>query len=394
MAGHVGQVVYQVYVNGLAYSNAPMILNGELDQAWGQHDLFSLRIEYPRSFPNINNVSVWPDDTPIQIDWGRKPDVNSWYGYVNHHEITQQSTSGTNAMQIEYFCIGTSMVLNPEKSRVWKQVSPTYIAKQIAKENGFRAVVTPIDWILDYEVQVSESDFQFLNRIANKTGLRFWCSGGTLYMVAPDIALYGAGQGAVPVFTSNKLLTQQDTIRQFQMVKGKNLPGAVVANRAVFGIDAATGQVFSAVANPARATSRIIIRNDAVATNYQTAKNWITAMAKLSQYWIGASAQLFGSTLLYPGKLINMQGLALPDNMAGNWLVSSAKHKLLSSGTSNPTLDRYLTDVTVFRNTEGAPVQLAGSQPISPELTTCALNQGNLWISNTPGVITETLVNA
>jgi phage protein D len=393
MAGYVGQVVYQVYVNGLPYNNAPMILDGELDQVWGQHDLFTLRIEYPRTYPNINNVTVWPDDTPIQIDWGRKPDVNTWYGYVNHHEITQRADSGTNAMQVEYVCIGTSSVLNPETSRVWQSVSPTYIAKQIARENGFRAVVTPVNWVLEYEVQVSESNFQFLNRIAAKTGLRFWCSGGTLYMVAPDIALYGAGQGAIPSFTSNKLLTQQDTIRQFHLMKGRNLPGAVVANRAVFGVDQATGQVFSAVTNPSAPTSRTIIRNDAVVQNYQDAQNWVQAMTRLSQYWIGASAQLFGSTTLYPGKLITLSGAALPDNMSGAWLVASAEHKLLSSGTANPVLDRYMTDVTIFRNTENASVKLAGSQPISPELVSCSLNKGDLWISNTPGVITETLVN-
>src|SRR5580700_2069125 len=134
--GHLGPVIYQVFDNGVPYNNRPPILDASLTETFGVHDLFTLRIEFPFNSP-AGSLIPWPDNTPISIQWGQAPDLNWWYGYVNHHEIATNADSGTRLMQLTYTCIGTSNVLNSVTTTKWESVTPTYILKSIAAANGF-----------------------------------------------------------------------------------------------------------------------------------------------------------------------------------------------------------------------------------------------------------------
>lgn len=381
MPKSVGPVIYYVKVNGVQFPDLQLIMDAELRETFGRHDLFFLRIEYPRTYPKIYNLKTWADGTPVQITWGRSPDINTWYGYVNHSEISSNADSGSNTQQVTYALIGTSSNLNNDATMVWKNVSPTYIARQIARKHRLRCVVTRTTWLLDYEVQAGESDFSFMKRVADKTGMRFWCSGGTLYLLDPTVALYGTARLAVPSFSYNKQLAAQDTVRYFKMLQGKNLPGAVVASRSISGIDQTTGEVITAINVPAGDGAINYVNTERHVSSYAEAKQIVDSWQNLSQYWVGAKAQLFGNTLVYPGKLVQLNGIALPDGMAGYWLVTSAHHLLKVSGLAYPVLDRYLVDVEIMRNTKAANILLKGTQQVIPEFTTCAVNAGR-WASN------------
>jgi phage protein D len=376
--GFLGPVIYQAYVNGVPYANRPPILDASLTETFGQHDLFTLRIEYPRTF-QVGTLTIWPDNTPVAIQWGQSPDLNWWFGYVSHHEVATNADSGSRLLQLTYTCIGTSATLNSVVTTKWESVTPTYISKSIAAANGFRAVTNPSNWLLDYEQQ-AETDFQFLNRLANKCGMRFWCSGGTLYMIAPTTSLEGSGQSAIPAFYTDKSLNYQDTCRDLVYLQGKNLPGSVVANRTLYGIDAISGQPFSASA-PASGTSRVALKTSTPTTSYADAANRVNSWAALSQFWIGASATLYGNTHLYPGKVVQLTGSALPSNAAGYWLVSSVTHNLSCAGTASPYMDKYLADVVLLKNNAAASVALGNITPVTPEFTNCSLNLSGRWIS-------------
>lgn len=388
MANPVGPVLYAITVNGAPAQYMQYAFDAELRQSYGCHDLFFIRFEFPRSFPNINHLAVWPQNAAVNITWGRKPDLNTWYGYVNHYEHTSDSDSGLNNQQITYCCIGTSKVLNSDAGRAWNNVSPTYIAKQIAKENHFRSVVTTTNWVLDYEAQTGESPFTFLNRVGDKYGLRFWCSGGTLYMVDPAIAFYSGAKPTAPVFTMDKSLTVQDTLRDFSKMQGDNLPGGTLTNKSIFGIDAASGQLISATAAASSASTTSYVNTNRTVSSYSDAQNVVSAWQGLSQYWIGATAQVFGSTSLYPGKVISFQGGSLPGGADGYWLVTAARHQMRGSGLSLTTLDRYATDLEIMRNTSNASVSLKGVQAISPEFASMHTS-GGTWYANSLASIQE-----
>lgn len=380
--GAVGPVIYQVKVNGVIARE--WVLDFELNQTWGHHDVMVLRVEYNRAFP-MNTIKPWPDNATIEVQWGRKPAaLNTWYGYVNHHKLSGVSDSGTHNLQYTYFCIGTSKPMNTVDNQFWGTVTPTYIAKQIALQHKLRCVVTNTSWVLQSEVQANESDFQFMNRIANKTGFRFWVGGGTLYFIDPATVLAGSTL-AVPVYRMDKRLDWQDTMRDFRKFQGDNLPGAPVAQRSVWGVDINTGKVFEAKAGNGSIKQHSTVR---VATSLGDGQRHVNAWQDLSQWWQAAEAELFGNVLIYPGKVVSLAGTAVPQQDQGLWIVGSAKHLLKMSGVGNPSNDKYISQVTLVRNASGPAPTIKGAKKISPEFVKCVLS-GGVWQSTNISVITD-----
>lgn len=348
-----------------------------LTQTWGQHDIFAVRIEYNRGYP-MNSIVPWPVNAPVSIVWGRQPQaLNTWYGYVNHSEQNSNADSGTHNLQFTYYLIGTSKPMNAESSKVWGNVSPTFIAKTMATSYHLRSVLTSTTWVLSNETQANMSDFAYLNFIADKTGYRFWVSGGTLYFINPAVVLTGSSSQGVPVFTQNKLMTQQDTMRSFYQLTGDNLPGSMIAQRQIYGIDQTSGHLLSA----STGTGLAKVNTVRVASSLSDANSILTAWQDLSQFWIGATAELFGNNLVYPGKVVYLEGTALPGSNTGYWIVASARHVMKAAWTGLATSDKYVTQVTLLRNTAGTIPAFTGVTTVSPEFVTCQLSNGT-WFSS------------
>ncbi len=379
----VGPVIYQVKVGGAV---APeWVLDAEINQTWGRHDAVVLRVEYNRLF-KMNTIKPWQDNARIEILWGRKPQaLNTWYGYVNHHKLSGNADSGTHNLQYTYYCIGTSKPMNTVTNKFWGSVTPTYIAKQIALKYSLRCIVTSTTWVLQSEAQVNETDFHFMNRIANKTGYRFWVSGGTMYFVDPSVVLVGAGQTTVPTYRMDKRLDWQDTLRDLRKLQGDNLPGAPVATRHVYGIDPITGQILHAQAGAGGVTQSSTVR---VATPQGDAQRHADAWQDLSQWFIAAEAEVFGNVLIYPGKVISLVGNAVPANDQGLWIIASSKHLLKMSGLPMPSSDKYVTQVALVRNAGGPNPTIKGATRISPEVVQVVDNNGT-WKSTDISVISD-----
>lgn len=362
----------------------------EFDFAWGMHDIFIARYEYYRGL-NLTAHTPWADNSPIRVVWGYAGSTQTWYGYVNHHTLSANADSGSKDMQIMYTCIGTSKPMNSDLTKTWGQVSGTYMAKTIAAKYNFRSILTSSTWVLPSEVQANESDFKFLNRIADKIGYRFWVSGGTLYFLDPSVAIQGSASQTVPSFYMDKNFTYKDTIRDFHMLKGDNLPGSVVSTRSIYGMNSQTGQPFQITAqNPAGTTAAISQVNIEWPVVSQTeATNLVNAWQGRSQFWQTATAELYGDSLLYPGKLVNLTGSQMPVESTGNWMISAANHVLRSSGSGVPNFDRFVCHVELVRNTTTQTLNLKQITPVSPELIGCSLS-GNLWIATSQNIIYET----
>lgn len=391
MALPVGPVVYAVYVNGIQIPEFP--LDVELRQCWGHHDLFFLRIEYPRTANYIQALQLWAENAPVQIIWGRRPDnIQLWYGYVNHHNIKANADSGSKTLQITYICIGMTKPMNTDRTRTWGQVTPTYIARKIAGEYGMRAVLTKTDWVLPYEVQANESDFKFLNRIADKVGFRFWASNGTLYFIDPSVVLTGSAEQGVPIYSLDKRFTQVDTIRELEMNQGDNLPGAVKTKRILYGIDAESGNTYQANAITDQVTSVEQIMKVWPAESYDQGKRLVQAWQNRSQFWVSATAELFGTSYLYPGKSVMLQGYQLPQGAAGFWIVGRCEHVMKASGTTMTAADKYVTRTELLRNTTALTPKVKSVDKITPEFITCKLFNG-VWRSQDQTVMYDGVIS-
>jgi len=374
MPQQVGPIVYAIYVNEVRVKDFPLDI--ELRQTWGQHDVFYLRIEHLR-MKTYNNKALWPNNAPVRIIWGQSSsNTNTWYGYVNHHVIDANSDSGSNTMQVTYVCTGTSKPMNTDRTRTWGEVTGTYVAKTLARQYGFRAVLSSTSWVLPYEVQANESDFHFLNRIADKVGYRFWVSGGTLYFIDPAVILQGTGNQAIPKFYMDKSFMYMDTMRNFSMSLGDNIPGGAITTRNIYGINEATGSPFNVKASNAPSSSISQITNEWPVTTVNEARNIVDAWQGRSQFWLAATAEFYGTAYVYPGKLVYLEGDQLNNEATGYWIVSSSDHVMSTSGTTDPTKDRYVTHVQLLKNETNILPKLKSMQKIVPEFVGCSLLSG------------------
>lgn len=383
----VPPVVYAVTINGTPVSET--ILNVSLEMAWGMHDIVALRIEYNRG-EDMSSITPWPDNALVTMTWGQSAGaLMTWYGYINHYEMRSNADSGYHNLQITYYCIGTSKPMNSQQSYNWGSVTGTYVAKTMAARYGFRAVVTSGAQVQYNLTQANMSDFQFMQYLAQKTGYRFWCSNGTLYFVDPVIYFMGGFNQGVSTFQQDKKQFQQDTMRDFTVLRGDNLPGATVANRVVYGIDGATGRLISSSTGGSGPT---IVNTTWSVNSLADAQQVLESWQGLSQFWIQATAEFFGDQGIYPGKIVYLDGNALPGGNIGYWVVSRAKHLLLMSGTPLPTLDKYTTQVDLLRNTGGPVPNYKNVVTVSPEIVMCVNNQGT-WQASQQVVIVDGISN-
>lgn len=373
----VSPVVYSIQVNGTPVNDFP--LDVEIRQCFGAHELAFIRIEYSRSYSGIKTLPLWPENARVRMVWGRgNSNLSTFYGYVNHHRINSNADSGTKATQIEYTLIGTSKPMNSDNTRTWGEVSGTYMARQIAAEHKLRPVLTSTSVVLDYEVQSAESDFVFLNRMAEKTGYRFWVSGGSLYFIDPLVVLAGSKQQGIPGYRLDKQFTQQDTVRDFELIQGDNIPGSVKAQRVIHGMDQNSGLPFTVTASNPNSATITKIQTGRVARSVAEAQNLVNAWSSLNQFWVQATAELFGNAYLYPGKMVYLDGQAMPGGSAGYWMVTEACHVLMKSGLAYTVLDRFVTRVCLVRNEAATAPNIKKITPVQPEFVAC-MPRGALW---------------
>lgn len=380
----VSKVVFSATVNGKTDSFTP--LDFELRQSWGQQDLLIARTAVPKG-RNASLLQTWPENSPVQITWGRPPQtLQDWYGYLGHSEVSTSDDDTGQNVQLAYVMTGTSKVMQGDVSKTWSGYTLSGIATFLARKHGLRAVVTQYSANLPSEAQASESDWAFLNRLAVKYGARVWVSGGTLYLVDPLAVMSGASNFNVPVYSINKLGGIQDSAQNFQVLSGDQLPGAVKMNKAISGLDNA-GNIYTVRQDGADPSAGDSVQSGYHASSPAQAKRLANAEAALSQFSQIATVDCMGFGLIYPGKIIGLAGRAIPAGNSGNWIVASATHIAKQGGSPDPTKDTYITRCTILRNQEGYPF-IKGVQKVSPEIMPCVLRNG-AWEAQAIGTVIE-----
>lgn len=383
----LGNVYTQIKINGQLTQDWPRTF--ELRQEWGKHDVLSMSITVPYLHPYQSRLTAWPDNALVEVTWGRMSPrtISTWYGYINHSQLLSTASDGKRAIQIDYTVTGTSKPMNTAVNKTWLGMTASTIAQQIAVKWKLRCVYTSSAWILDYEVQAGESDFAFLNRLAQKIGYRFFVSGGTLYFTDPLMMLSAASTYFIYDYTIDGSLTYADTAKNFRRLAGDNLPGAAQATRQIWGVDSSTNQRF--YVNAAGSSGNVVVqRNDKFARNRTEAQNMADAVQSLSQFQVGCTVEVLGNTLLYPGKVFRLDGKAMADSSAGYYLITEAVHRMHASGLDDATKDLYWTQLTGLKDSRSYIPAYKGIQKISPEIVTC-VRAGNLWQSTSQSAISE-----
>ena len=81
-----------------------------------------------------------------------------------------------------------------------------------------------------------------------------------------------------------------------------------------------------------------------------------------------------------------LSGAQLNTEATGYWIVSAADHVMSTSGTSNPTSDKYVTHVQLLKNEVALTPTLSNVQQVSPEFVSMSLS-GSLWTASSQSVV-------
>jgi phage protein D len=220
--------------------------------------------------------------------------------------------------------------MNTQRTRSWKNVSPTSIVRQVGRENGLRTVISPSARRLTYWAQSGQSDFKLVSDLATETGFRFWVEGTTLYFLDPRILLLGQKAQDIPVFTKSQRPGKYDTLQDMTILAGTMIPRAngTTGTSAISGLDAKTGRVIQASSSAKTGASSFLntITTSRAVDNYADAQALMEARTLASQGWITIQATVYGTSKVSPGTLIGISGSSISSDRQGRWMVTSTKH--------------------------------------------------------------------
>jgi uncharacterized protein involved in type VI secretion and phage assembly len=322
-----------------------LITRVEVREGYGVHAMALIDVSTP--------VGLTPaaELTPVVLDYGRSPnDMTRWYGYVHHSSVMASSANQT--VVTRYVCIGTSLPMNTQRTRSWKNVSPTSIVRQVGRENGLRTVISPSARRLTYWAQSGQSDFKLVSDLAAETGFRFWVEGATLYFLDPRTLLLGQKAQDIPVFTKSQRPGQFDTLQDLTILTGTMVPRAngTTGTSAISGLDAKTGRVIQATSTANTGASSFLntITTSRAVDNYADAQALMEARTLASQGWITMQATVYGTSKVSPGTLIGISGGSVSSDRQGRWMVTGTKHVINRSRDNSGLL--FTTTVDAERD--------------------------------------------
>lgn len=356
----------------------------ELRQLYGKHTLAILDVVVPVTLLRTTSGALYSEMTPVVLQWGRSAtEQSTFFGYVNHCEVL---TDDVGNPTVRYLILGTSLRMNGTDPRSWTGVTPSFVVAEIAKKHRLRALLHRSTRTLPSFTITTETDFQALQRLAAESGFRLWVDGGTVLFVDPNVLLLSAANVFIPKYTS---------VTDFSITSGTLVPrdGGVVSEKVVIGRSSATKGAFTVRSNTVLKARTQDLNGfkpplttvlPGEVTSYAEARDRL-ATANRQQNWLTATVRLPGAPLLRPGKLIWIDGPAVPVDHIGVWHIESARH-VMNLSTVGSTA--HSTEVEISRN-QGTQVGFTSTTQLSgtPDVVGCIRRDGVFWESQSLDIV-------
>jgi phage protein D len=234
--------------------------------------------------------------------------------------------------------------LRSTKIRSFVSMTAGAIAKQVASENSLTPSVTDTSVTHDYVLQDSESDFDFLRRLARIFGYVVYIDDTTLYFgprkfseSAAVTLSRGAEISAFNLSLSTQGLPGELIVRGWDYTKKEAITGSAAASKvAKMGTTLGLSNAESAFG-----TAVVTLVNVAVATADAAAAIALAKLSEASLDYIQGEVTCSGSAALKPGIVVALAGLGT--SFSGNYYVTAAKHTFYGT-------EGYKTTLSVRRN--------------------------------------------
>lgn len=330
-----------------------------------KHALAELTVIYnlPKQAPFLE----W--QYPAGITWGEQSPVHfryrmysgdstgDFYGYVMSENIIgtgqEMRYSGTTQITVKYTVIGMTFWMQNQADNLWKQCTPSSIARDIAHKYGMRAVTEPLGVFFDTQMQSSQSDWKFLaDTVAQRISARLSMDGASTLFFTQYTTPIPSPNGSWPVFTLTKLPGVVDTLRSFQGTTGDLDPLGGYRVKQV--ANATSTAMPTATYSPNRDLD--VIRPVQTfrqrytlwpGRNYDEMQQFLIAQSE--PLWMFAQATTDGDPRCKVGAVVELQGAGIAVDHRGKWLIRGATHRL-HQVVGNPLLNTYECDLKLGRN--------------------------------------------
>lgn len=351
-------------------------------------------VQRPRYTPTQN---IWTKNARVRLRFGytnSQQGVGQFYGYVQGHGI-QQSTDdsiGSSFIRVQYIIVGVSLPMQNVKSRTWKGVTPSYIARTVAREYGLNPIVDPHPTVIPYYAQ-NQSDFSMLRELAGKYGYRFYVNGPNLYFVTPYHVLGRRANQHVPMFSKGVDPHSLDTLREFNQTEGELVnDGGVAAFRKIHTINPNTNAEVEATNRYLKQASFqqsfgpnplvTVVHSDYTADSYNEALALLQAETTANRHWVSAFANMVGDPFIEPGSLVDLEGEGLLPVNRGYWQVRKATH-YLHRDPRFPNKASYTVDTEVGRDAIGSATFNIPPEWTAAQKKPAVLVRNNRWQAET-----------
>jgi hypothetical protein len=300
------------------------------------HDVASIR--YTGAIKNVEQR--FRTGAPVKISWSNRYGKSEFVGYVHHTRPEYDA----DQIRLEIVCIGASFAFLSTNQRSWQNVTADLVIRQLAAENGFKAITEPHPRVYANLQQEGISDWALMRKLSKDTGYPVNCEGVNLISVSrksyaeyyrPLAQSFNYRVGHI----SGKSLTD---IHTFRPSIGDYLPeiGATNAERSVTAIDPYTGESLllsgkleTGAANRAPFTTPAI----RVSNTPAEAQAILSGNLENNRFAYQAKVEMVGSPEVHPERQIHLRGI--PDPYGGYWTVSTVRHKFISSSQYTMTVN-------------------------------------------------------
>jgi hypothetical protein len=135
----------------------------EVFQAEGKHDVAELHFKGSIDRHSTNLVRA---GDPVKFTWSVDHRSTVFVGFV--HTVEKNNTVDNVFTKIT--CINNSHILKSTTKKVYKNLTADRIVREIAQRNNMAADVATHPLVINNMVQAGQSDLQFLQHLAHKTG--------------------------------------------------------------------------------------------------------------------------------------------------------------------------------------------------------------------------------
>lgn len=290
-------------------------------------------------------------DAPVRVSIssgnGRSQEFCGYVTYVEPVSVTRDGLVNSSPFQhASIVCLGASMLMKGDKSKVWENTSLSLIAQQLASDYGFSLDVQVSTYSYPRIVQKAESDWEFLVRVARLYGARVTVHGTHMRIWDKFKAL-----GRRPSFERlttmrNRLDAAPGTIISFEGSFGFVTPDGYSTDFQVAALDA-SGAITSITSDMAKVASWTGKKHLSKFTNFVpgTSQNVTEAIHAVEvedkeTFAFNATVQVSAGAGIVPGGVVQVD--EYNSNFDGLWYVKAVNHNMGSS--------LYMTELTIARD--------------------------------------------